>query len=191
RMPRGGGGGWGGGGRRGGPQGGGRGGERPREPQEDGMEGERPREPQEDPEDDDELPPPPPPSRTNALDVAGGTLLPAAPAVGATIYVDAARGDDAWTGRSAQPRGGGEGPKRTLAAGLSAAGRGGRLVIAAGDYTEKLDVRGTGVRVTVTGNASFGTAAERRVSKGARAPAAPLAIPPAAAPTGTVVNAFN
>jgi len=114
--------------------------------------------------------PPPPEGRTNALDTAGATLLPAAPReveVRAVIYVDAARGDDAWTGRSALSRGGGEGPKRTVAAGMAAAAGGGRrLVIGEGVYPESLDVRGTGVRVTFTGDVALGNAAARRMRHG-------------------------
>ena len=134
--------------------------------------------------------PPPPEGRTNALDTAGGTLLPAAPVeAGAVIYVDAARGDDAWTGRSALSRGGGEGPKRTLAAGMAAAAGGGQLVIGEGAYAERLDLRGTGVRVAFTGGAALGGAAERRLKReGGAVPDMPLVTPPAVAPTGTVVN---
>jgi len=131
--------------------------------------------------------------RTNVLDAAGVTLLSVVPSGGSSVvYVDAARGNDTWTGRSALSRGGGEGPKRTVAAGMVAVREGGSLVVGEGAYPESLDVRGAGVRVTFTGNVALGRAAERRMRHGGgAAPGVPLVIPPANAPTGTVANVQN
>ena len=101
---------------------------------------------------------PPPAAETN--EVAGVTLLAAVPEGEAgVVYVDAARGSDAWTGRSNLSRGGGEGPKRTVEGGMAAVKSGGQLVIAEGRYAECLNVRGTGVRVTFTGDVTLGAAA--------------------------------
>ena len=56
-------------------------------------------------------------------------------AAGSTIYVDAAAGNDTYTGRLSAS-GAGDGPKRTIAAGLFASRSGGTVVVAAGTYAE-------------------------------------------------------
>lgn len=45
----------------------------------------------------------------------------------------------------------GEGPKKTIAAGLAAVKDGGRLAMTGGAYSENLDVRGRDVRVYIVG----------------------------------------
>ena len=94
-------------------------------------------------------------ARSNATDTATDTLLPVVPSEGTVVYVDAARGNDTWTGRSSRSRGGVEGPKRTVGGGMAAVSERGTLVISEGTYTESLNVRGTGVRVTFTGDVTL------------------------------------
>jgi len=59
------------------------------------------------------------------------------------VHVDAARGDDGWSGRQRMAANDGEGPKRSVHAGMDALeDGGGTLLVHEGIYTEGLDVRG-------------------------------------------------
>jgi hypothetical protein len=101
------------------------------------------------------------------------------------VYVDRAKGKDSWAGHSSRA-GKGDGPKRTIRAGLAAALKGkGRVVVRRGAYAEGLDVRGSAVSVRMDGSvvlAAVAAVPERAPGAGA---------PTYAAPTGTVAFVTN
>ena len=66
------------------------------------------------------------------------------------IYVDQARGNDSFAGKS-PIRSLGDGPKKTIRAGVQAVGDEGILVLRSGYYPESLDVKGKNVRVRLEG----------------------------------------
>ena len=70
--------------------------------------------------------------------------------VGRIIYVDQRTGSDARAGRSFVCSAG-DGPKKTIGAGLGAVEDGGCLVIKPGSYGESLDIAGRNVRVEIVG----------------------------------------
>ena len=70
--------------------------------------------------------------------------------VGRVIYVDQKSGNDLFTGRAATAVNG-NGPKKTIRAGLNAAESGGVVVIREGDYSESLNVAGRDVTAIVRG----------------------------------------
>ena len=86
----------------------------------------------------------PSPSTTNGVPVPAQTVFRK------TIYVDQAHGDDALSGRSLTAAAG-EGPKRTIRAGVAAAAPGDRLVVKTGRYGESLNVAGRSIAVTIQG----------------------------------------
>ena len=68
------------------------------------------------------------------------------------IYVDHNDGDDAFSGKASR-RAGGEGPKKTLKAGLQEAGNdGSTMIIQSGIYGEDLNISGKNVNVVIQGN---------------------------------------
>jgi hypothetical protein len=114
------------------------------------------------------------------------------------VLVDAASGNDAWTGEAGNTAGAGpslagSGPKRSIQAGLQAAGAGGRLAVAGGAYAEDLDVRGRKASVRIQGDVVLSrrpaVAAAREASPAAAQSLSALAPPPA--PTGAVFRASN
>ena len=70
------------------------------------------------------------------------------------IYVNADTGSDVFTGRQEAAENG-DGPKRTIMAGVRAAGHAGQVNIAGGHYPEKISLAGINVRVRFTGNVSI------------------------------------
>ena len=91
---------------------------------------------------------------TNTLTGTGGD----APAAyrHTTVHVDANRGDDLWSGLAGPgASSGADGPKRTLAAGISSLRPLDTLIIGSGTYAGSLDVRGRDVTVRFDGHAVF------------------------------------
>ena len=76
---------------------------------------------------------------------------PQAISVGRVIYVDRARGNDSFSGRAALAISG-DGPKKTIRAGLSAAVEPGDvMVIRGGNYEESLNVAGRDIHIVIDG----------------------------------------
>lgn len=66
------------------------------------------------------------------------------------IYVDAKNGDDGWSGLS-RAKDGENGPKRSIAGSLKVLNGTGRLFVADGRYTDKINIRGQDVEVQIDG----------------------------------------
>ena len=77
---------------------------------------------------------------------------PQALSVGRVIYVDRNRGNDSFSGRAVVPAGG-DGPKKTIRAGLSAAVEPGDvMVIRGGKYEESLNAAGRDIHIVIDGH---------------------------------------
>ncbi len=95
-----------------------------------------------------------PQAGTNAPVSKGTNMIAREPPqciLGRIIYVDRNRGKDHYSGRVPTATSS-DGPKRSIAAGLSTARAGDTLVIREGSYHENMDISGRDVTVSVEGN---------------------------------------
>ncbi len=100
----------------------------------------------------------------------------------AAVFVDGYSGNDAWSGRS-RIASKGDGPKRTIRAGLAESTGGQSLVVCGGQYRENIDVRGRRARVRIVGDVTL-----LRRTAAPPAPPARSSVPETFSPTGTVAR---